>query len=225
MSASSPIPARSADELRILLRLALPLALAQAGQALHGARGHRGGGRGRAVQLAGAALGNAVVFTMCIVGIGTLMGADPLISQAIGARDRCGRGASTGRPSAWRWRRASCSCSPPSAGLPPRALRHRGRRRPGRARLRLVASPGHRRAAGLLCPAQLRCRRGRGAGAGLGHGAGQRAQPARGSPAGLRRRGLPAWTGPLRWIPPMGAGGSALATSLVQIGEVLSSPG
>ena len=33
--------------------------------------------------------------------------------------------------------------------------------------------------------------------------------------------GLPAWTGPLRWIPPMGAGGSALATSLVQIGEVL----
>src|SRR5262249_44337732 len=31
---------------------------------------------------------------------------------------------------------------------------------------------------------------------------------------------LPAWSGPLRWIPAMGAGGSALATTLVQWGEV-----
>ena len=77
MSASSPIPARSADELRILLRLALPLALAQAGQALMGLVDTAVVGRAGAVQLAGAALGNAVVFTMCIVGIGTLMGADP----------------------------------------------------------------------------------------------------------------------------------------------------
>ena len=87
MSHGSPIPPRSRDELRILVRLGLPLALAQAGQALLGLVDTAVVGRAGAVQLAGAALGNAVVFTMCIVGIGTLMGADPLISQAVGARD------------------------------------------------------------------------------------------------------------------------------------------
>src|SRR5215468_11155853 len=52
------------------------------------AGGGMGGGTVKgAVQLAGTALGNAVVFTLCILGIGTLMGVDPLISQALGAGD------------------------------------------------------------------------------------------------------------------------------------------
>ncbi|MGZ3444870.1 MAG: MATE family efflux transporter, partial [Myxococcaceae bacterium] len=87
MSPSSPIPTSPREELRQLVHLALPLALAQAGQALMGLVDTAVVGRAGAVQLAGAALGNAVVFTMSIFGIGTLMGVDPLISQALGARD------------------------------------------------------------------------------------------------------------------------------------------
>ncbi len=87
MSTSSPIPVRPRDELGILVRLATPLAFAQAGQALMGLVDTAVVGRAGAVQLAGAALGNAIVFTVGIVGIGLLMGVDPLISQALGARE------------------------------------------------------------------------------------------------------------------------------------------
>src|SRR5262249_44889145 len=87
LTAPPPIPPPARDELRALVKLALPLALAQAGQALMGLVDTAVVGRAGAVQLAGTALGNAVVFTLCILGIGTLMGVDPLISQALGAGD------------------------------------------------------------------------------------------------------------------------------------------
>jgi MATE family multidrug resistance protein len=87
MSTSSPIPVRPRDELGILVRLATPLAFAQAGQALMGLVDTAVVGRAGAVQLAGAALGNSIVFTVGIVGIGVLMGVDPLISQALGAAE------------------------------------------------------------------------------------------------------------------------------------------
>jgi MATE family, multidrug efflux pump len=222
MSPSSPIPARSRDELRILVRLALPLALAQAGQALMGLVDTAVVGRAGAVQLAGAALGNAVVFFVCIVGIGTLMGADPLISQALGARDE-----TRARRLYWQALRVALGASAvlvlPTLGLayvlepfgiaPDVAQAARQFvwwRLPGIAALLVFyAQRSYAQAVGaaralvwatvlanvlnLLADLLL-----------VFGGA-----------------GLPSWTGPLRWVPAMGAGGSALATSFVQICEVL----
>jgi MATE family multidrug resistance protein len=78
-------PAR--NELWELVRLALPLALAQAGHATMGAVDTAVVGRAGAVQLAGVGLGNGIFFAIAFLGIGLLMGADPLISQAVGAGD------------------------------------------------------------------------------------------------------------------------------------------
>ena len=44
-------------------------------------------GRAGAVPLAGVGLGNALFFTVAVVGIGLMMGLDPLIAQAFGAGD------------------------------------------------------------------------------------------------------------------------------------------
>jgi multidrug resistance protein, MATE family len=74
-------------ELRALVRLALPLALMQAGHSVMGAVDTAVVGRTGAVQLAGVGLGNSLFFAIAFFGIGLLMGADPLISQAIGAGD------------------------------------------------------------------------------------------------------------------------------------------
>jgi multidrug resistance protein, MATE family len=222
MTAASPIPPRSRDELRILVHLALPLALAQAGQALLGLVDTAVVGRAGAVQLAGAALGNAVVFTMCIVGIGVLMGADPLISQALGARDEV-----RARRLYWQSLRVALAASavllvPTLAlaylleplGIAPdvasAARQFVWWRLPGIAAfLVFYAQRGYVQAAGaaraLLWATVL---------ANVLNLLGDLLLVF----GGAR---LPAWTGPLRWIPAMGAGGSALATSLVQISEVL----
>jgi MATE family multidrug resistance protein len=222
MSPASPIPVRSREELRILVRLALPLALAQAGQAMLGLVDTAVVGRAGAVQLAGAALGNAVVFTMCIVGIGTLMGADPLISQALGARDEV-----RARRLYWQALRVAFAASavlvlPTLAlaylleplGIAPdvaeAARQYVWWRLPGIAALLVFyAQRGYVQAAGaaraLLWATVL---------ANVLNLLGDLLLVF----GGAR---LPAWTGPLRWVPAMGAGGSALATSLVQISEVL----
>lgn len=75
-------------ELRALLRLAIPLAAAQAGSQLMGVVDVAVLGRYGARELAGAGLANAVFFACSVIGIGTLVGIDPLISQAVGAGDR-----------------------------------------------------------------------------------------------------------------------------------------
>ncbi|HEY0882806.1 MAG TPA: MATE family efflux transporter [Archangium sp.] len=74
-------------ELRALWKLALPLALAQAGQALMGlvdtiVLGHYSAGA-----QAGAGLGNSLAFTCTFFGMGVMMALDPLVSQAIGANE------------------------------------------------------------------------------------------------------------------------------------------
>ena len=82
---------RAADfktELRALLRLAAPLAAAQAGTNLMGLVDVAVLGRLGARELAGAALANAIFFACSVTGMGMVMGVDPLISQAIGAGDR-----------------------------------------------------------------------------------------------------------------------------------------
>lgn len=221
MSPPSPIPARAPDELRILLRLALPLALAQAGQALMGLVDTAVVGRAGAAQLAGTALGNAIVFTVCIIGIGTLMGVDPLISQALGARDPV-----RARRLYWQALRvavvASLLLALPMVGLtflvrpfgiaPEVAAACRDFviwRVPGvipllvfYAQRSYLQSVGAARA--LVWATVL---------ANVVNLLGDLLLVFGGA-------GLPAWTGPLRWIPPMGAGGSALATTLVQWSEV-----
>lgn len=72
-------------ELRALWRLALPLALAQAGQALMGLVDTAVLGRLSATAQAGAGLGNTLVFTISFFGSGVMLALDPLVSQAVGA--------------------------------------------------------------------------------------------------------------------------------------------
>ncbi|MFZ5445044.1 MAG: MATE family efflux transporter [Myxococcota bacterium] len=73
------------SELRSLWRLALPLALAQAGQALMGLVDTGVLGRLSAAAQAGAGLGNSLTFTCTFFGMGVMLALDPLVSQAIGA--------------------------------------------------------------------------------------------------------------------------------------------
>jgi MATE family multidrug resistance protein len=75
-------------ELRDLLRLAAPLAAAQAGTQLMGLVDVAVLGRLGAREIAGAGLGNAIFFAFSVMGMGLVMGVDPLMSQAIGAGDR-----------------------------------------------------------------------------------------------------------------------------------------
>ncbi|HET8797460.1 MAG TPA: MATE family efflux transporter [Thermoanaerobaculia bacterium] len=75
-------------ELRSLVRLATPLAAAQAGTQLMGLVDVAVLGRLGARELAGSGLANALFFAFSIFGMGIVFGIDPLISQAIGAGDR-----------------------------------------------------------------------------------------------------------------------------------------
>jgi MATE family multidrug resistance protein len=75
-------------ELRELFRLALPIAAAQAGNQLMGVVDIAVLGRYSARDLAACGLGNAFYFAISVIGIGIVLGLDPLISQALGAGDR-----------------------------------------------------------------------------------------------------------------------------------------
>ena len=72
-------------EVRALIRLAVPLALANAGQSLMGVVDAAVVGRAGAAQLAGVGLGSLLFFAVSVLGMGTMMGLDPLVSQALGA--------------------------------------------------------------------------------------------------------------------------------------------
>jgi MATE family multidrug resistance protein len=74
-------------ELRRLLRLAAPLAAAQAGTQIMGLVDLAVLGRLGAREMGAAGLGNAIFFTISILGIGLTFGVDPMISQAFGAGD------------------------------------------------------------------------------------------------------------------------------------------
>lgn len=89
MSAPDVAAVRSAsrpEELRRLARLAAPIALAQAGIALMGLVDTAVVGRIGAAALGGVGLADGIFFTMFTLGMGLLMGIDPLVSQAFGAR-------------------------------------------------------------------------------------------------------------------------------------------
>jgi MATE family multidrug resistance protein len=80
-----PHPIR--EEFRQLMRLAIPLAAAQAGTQLMSAVDAAVVGRLGATELGAVGLGNAIFFTISIIGTGIVMGIDPLASQAFGAGD------------------------------------------------------------------------------------------------------------------------------------------
>jgi MATE family multidrug resistance protein len=73
------------QELARLAKLAIPLAAVQAGNQLMGVVDTAVLGRLGSVELAAAGLANGIFFTFSTLGIGTMMGLDPLISQALGA--------------------------------------------------------------------------------------------------------------------------------------------
>jgi MATE family multidrug resistance protein len=75
------------DDLRALLRLALPLVAVQVGQMAMGVVDTLMVGRVSGAAMASAALGNIYSFGLVLVGMGTLLILDPLISQAVGAGD------------------------------------------------------------------------------------------------------------------------------------------
>lgn len=74
-------------EARALLRLAAPLVLAHAGNQLISTVDAAIVGRLGAGPLAAVGLGNAIFFFLTITGMGVMLSLDPLVAQAIGARD------------------------------------------------------------------------------------------------------------------------------------------
>ncbi len=86
-------------ELSALARLAIPMAAATAGQALMGVVDTAVCGRAGAATLGGAGLGNAIFFAFTVFGMGTVLGLEPLVSQAIGAGDAA-------RARRWLWQGA-----------------------------------------------------------------------------------------------------------------------
>jgi len=75
------------DELRKLLRLAAPIAFTQAGYALMGLIDTAVVGRLGASALGAIGLANGLFIAVGVVGLGCMMGLDPLFSQALGAGD------------------------------------------------------------------------------------------------------------------------------------------
>lgn len=81
---------KRAERTRELLRLAIPIAATQAGLQLLGIVDTAVVGRLGARELAAVGLGNTVFFAISIIAMGVVMGLDPLFSQAVGANDHRG---------------------------------------------------------------------------------------------------------------------------------------
>lgn len=86
-SLTASAPAQSwRGELKGLIALAWPLAFAQAGNALMGLVDTAVVGRVSAAAQGAVGLGNGLFFAFTALGLGVVMAFDPLISQAVGAR-------------------------------------------------------------------------------------------------------------------------------------------
>lgn len=75
------------QELRLTTRLAIPIVTVQVGMMAMGVADIVMIGRVSTLALAAVSLGHVLVFGLMIVGMGMLQSVDPLISQAIGAKD------------------------------------------------------------------------------------------------------------------------------------------
>jgi MATE family multidrug resistance protein len=78
------------EDLRALVRLALPVAIVQVAMMAMGAVDTIMVGRVSPTDLAAVALGNLYVFGVTVFGMGVLFALDPVISQAVGAGDAVG---------------------------------------------------------------------------------------------------------------------------------------
>lgn len=87
-----PTPSTTAQDARALLTLAWPVMLTQLGQMALGAVDSTMLGHAGVQPLAAAALANSYAFVSLMFGVGTVLGSDPLMSQAHGA----GEGAQVG---------------------------------------------------------------------------------------------------------------------------------
>ncbi len=85
--AAQPSPLEQEGELRQLFKLAAPIAFAQAGYALMGLIDTAVVGRLGAGPLGAIGLANGLFFALAVVGLGVMLGLDPLFAQALGARD------------------------------------------------------------------------------------------------------------------------------------------
>jgi MATE family multidrug resistance protein len=74
-------------ELRALLQLAVPIALAQVGQTLMGVVDTAVVGRLGAAEIGAVGVGNSLFWFVGMFATGIVMGIDPLVSQAVGAND------------------------------------------------------------------------------------------------------------------------------------------
>ncbi len=208
-------PSARRAELSALARLAVPLAAAQAGQALMGVVDTAVVGRAGAVQIAGVGLGNALFFAIAVLGMGVMMGLDPMISQAFGADDPA-----RARRLAWQggflalhvgaWLAAPMLLLPwllEPLGVEAAVAREAGRyilwRLPGLPFLLLyVGGRAYLQAAGFTRPMVVAT-----VVANLAN-----------VPLDVLLvfggAGLPAWTGPLRAVPALGGAGAAVSSSL-----------
>ncbi len=75
-------------DLEEMARLAIPVVVVQVGMMLFGVVDTMVVGRLSSEALAAVALGHVAVITISAFGIGVLLGIDPLLNQALGARDR-----------------------------------------------------------------------------------------------------------------------------------------
>src|SRR5437762_2117929 len=78
---------RPRSELRELVRLALPLAGAQLGNQAMSFVDTAMVGRLGPASLGAIGIGNGIYFALSVVGMGVVLGMDPLVSQAVGARE------------------------------------------------------------------------------------------------------------------------------------------
>src|SRR5678815_3092152 len=78
---------RDYTELRAMISLAVPVVLVQLGFMSMGVVDTLMVGRVSARVLAAVALGNLYFFNVSIFGVGTLMALDPIVAQAIGAKE------------------------------------------------------------------------------------------------------------------------------------------
>ncbi|WP_224244895.1 MATE family efflux transporter [Hyalangium gracile] len=83
---SAPVKSRR-EEFRELMKLAIPISIAQGGQALMGLVDTLVVGHAGTSALAAVGLANALFFAVSGLGMGVMMGFDPLVSQAFGARN------------------------------------------------------------------------------------------------------------------------------------------
>ncbi len=75
-------------DIEAMVRLAIPVVVVQVGMMLFGVVDTMVVGRLSSQALASVALGHVAVITISSFGVGVLLGIDPLLNQALGARDR-----------------------------------------------------------------------------------------------------------------------------------------